>query len=105
MPRTLRYLAWSALAFMGLAVAVIVFGPQEGLETLAGGLLAYFALLYHIVVGFVFFAYWLGTRRVTAGFAAMSAYLLVICGIGAYQFVLINDLDPGMSLESQLDDL
>ncbi len=93
MPRTLRYIAYSALAFTGLALAVIVFGPQEGLETLAGGLLAYFALLYHILVGLIFFAYWLSTRKVTAGFAAMSAYLLVIYGIGLYQFILINDLD------------
>jgi dolichyl-phosphate-mannose--protein O-mannosyl transferase len=58
MPTALWYISFSALAATTLTLVVIVFGPQEGLETLAGGLLAYFTLLYHIVIAPAYLYHW-----------------------------------------------
>ncbi|MGE3462424.1 MAG: ankyrin repeat domain-containing protein [Pseudomonadales bacterium] len=93
MPRHLRWLSGSALAFTVLTQAVLLFGPQEGLETLAGGLLAYFCFLYHLLIAPFFVVHGIRTRRFTPGFVMMSLYLLGIVGTGLYQVVRVNDLD------------
>ena len=96
MPRYLQALSWVALATTAISLAVILFGPQEGLETLAGGLLAYFTLLFHILIGPVYIVHWYRTRKFTPGFAFISLYLLVIYGAGLYTFVKVNEVDEAI---------
>lgn len=69
MPIALRTISFSALA---LTLIVIVLGPQEGLETLAGGLLTYFTLLYHIAVDPAYLYHWYTVRRVSLGLGVMD---------------------------------
>lgn len=83
----------SALGATALTLLLLIFGPQEGLESLATGILAYLTLLYHIAIGPVFIVYWFRARKITAGFLAMMGYLLCIWGYGLYQYIVINDID------------
>lgn len=93
MPRYLTWLFWTCLAGTGLTLLMILFGPQEGLETLATGLLAYFVLLYHIPIGLVFIAHGFSAGQRTASYWLIMVYFTVIWGIGAWQFIVLNDLD------------
>lgn len=93
MPRYLTWLFWTCLTGTGLTLLMILFGPQEGLETLATGLLAYFVLLYHIPIGLVFIAHGFSAERRTASYWLIMVYFTVIWGIGAWQYIVINDLD------------
>lgn len=105
MPRYMKVLSATALGMTALVLLMMVFGPQEGLETLATGLLAYFSLLYHMAIGPAFVHYWYTTRRISPGFVFMACYLLLIYAIGLYQFIQINDLDEAAAdfMESQTD--
>lgn len=96
MPTALRYLSYTALAATVLTFVVIVFGPQEGLETLAGGLLAYFALLFHIAIGPYYLYHWYKTRRVSLGLGFMLCYFVVIYGTGLYYYITINKIDDSV---------
>lgn len=105
MPRYLSWIFISCLIGSGLTLLVILFGPQEGLETLGTGLLAYFVLLYHIPAGLIYILGGMGAGRRTAGYWLTILYFLVIWGIGAWQFIIINDLDDAAldALEAQRD--
>lgn len=96
MPRYLQTLSWIALATSAISMAVILFGPQEGLETLGGGLLAYFALLFHIAIGPVYIVHWYRFRRFTVGFTFFSLYLVIVYSAGFYVFVKTNDIDEAV---------
>ena len=96
MSTALKYLSFTALAATALSFVVIVFGPQEGLETLAGGLLAYFTLLYHIAIGPAYLYHWYKVRRVSLGLGIMLCYFTAIYGIGLYYFITINKIDEAV---------
>ena len=96
MPQYLRWISYSALGATALTILVIVFGPQEGLETLAGGLLAYFTLLYHIAIGPIFLVHGIRAQKLSFGYLLMMCYLIGIWGLGLYQFVVINDIDDAV---------
>ena len=96
MPTALRFLSYTALLATTLTFVVIVFGPQEGLETLAGGLLAYFVLLFHIAIGPYYLYYWYKTRRVSLGLGFMLCYLVVIYGTGLYYYITVNKIDEAV---------
>lgn len=105
MPAGLRWLSIGCLVATGLTLAVLMFGPQQGLEMLAGGLLAYFVLILHIPAGMLFLI--LGRRyaRRSVGYWVMALYFLTLWAIGAYQYVVINDIDDAAKafVESRTD--
>lgn len=96
MPTALWYISFSALAATTLTLVVIMFGPQEGLETLAGGLLAYFTLLYHIVIAPAYLYHWYTVRSISLGLAVMLCYFAVIYGTGLYFFITVNKIDDAI---------
>ena len=98
MPQTLRYFAWSCISATLLTALVLLFGPQEGLETLAGGLLAVFTLFYHGVVGPIFIWYGFSAARpLSVSYFLFMLYMVVMWGIGISLFVTSNDLDDAAS--------
>ena len=93
MPPYLRFLGFSAIAASVITVLVARFGPQEGLETLGTGLLAYFTLLYHIPVGLAFILYGFTGRPKGLGYWAMIIYVLIVWGSGLYTWIIVSELD------------
>lgn len=93
MPRILIVPFWFCLGATALTTLVAVFGPQEGLETLATGLLAYFTLLVHIPVGLGFLIYGIRAPILTLGYGVIAVYFICVLGTGLYYFVVVNDLD------------
>ncbi|MCP5145763.1 MAG: ankyrin repeat domain-containing protein [Gammaproteobacteria bacterium] len=93
MPRYLITLSLAAFAATVFTLLLMAFGPRQGLETLATGLVAYFTLLFHIAIGPFFVVHWARSKRLTIGSGLVMSYLLLIYGIGAWQFIVVNDLD------------
>ena len=93
MPDYLRYIAWICLTASALTGLVLIFGPQEGLETLAGGLMAVFTLAFHALVGPAFIWHGITSRPLGAGYLLFMLYMIAMWGTGLSLYVTSNDLD------------
>lgn len=86
-------LFYAGLAGTTISLLLMVFGPQEGMETLGVGLVAYFNLLYHLVAGpLVLFWLWRRKRPLLQKFI-VAAYFAIIYAVGLYQYIVVSDLD------------
>ena len=93
MPKILRLISYSSLMALFVAAAIILFGPQQGLETLLGGLFAYFVLLYHIAIGPIYLFYWHRSRTFSMGLFFMFFYLFLVYVAGFVAYINYSGMD------------
>lgn len=71
----------------------MLFGPQQGLESLSVGLVIYFNLLYHLLAGFALLCLYWKKRLNPLIHGIVIAYFLYIDSIGLYLYIKNTNLD------------
>ncbi|MCB1646351.1 MAG: hypothetical protein KDI36_12905, partial [Pseudomonadales bacterium] len=89
----LKVLTWFGVAGVMLTALLAVFGPQEGLETLATGLLMWFVLLYHLaLLPLLIYACFRPAER-PGWFPLVMIYYCCIYASGLWVLIDVNEID------------